>query len=96
MPPSEHGKVAHPCLCFVYYSILLHKKTIMDMRTGLNLSYQNVLSKLTSIGKYRILWNMYSCRAYPELVNLSLSADDATTHHNSKCSQTITHKLQTI
>ena len=33
---------------------------------------------------------------YPELDNLSLFADDATAHHSSKCSQTITHKLQAM
>ena len=33
---------------------------------------------------------------YPESDNLSLFADDATAHHSSKCSQTITHKLQAM
>ena len=33
---------------------------------------------------------------YPELDNLSLFAEDATSHHSSKCSQTITHKLQAM
>ena len=33
---------------------------------------------------------------YTELDNLSLFADDATAHHSSKCSQTITHKLQAM
>ena len=31
---------------------------------------------------------------YTEFDNFSLFADDATAHHSSKCSQTITHNLQ--
>ena len=42
---------------------------------------------------YSFINNMF---LYPELDNLLLFADDATAHHSSKCSQTITHKLQAM